>query len=101
MKRVSVDMSKVCDWNSFHDLFSSVFGFPDYYGRNMNAWIDCMEDFGIGDDCLVLELQGMAALKARCPAIYEALNECSAFINFRQRGMAAKGVIALSYGNDA
>jgi hypothetical protein len=26
----------------FHDIFNEAFGFPAFYGRNMNAWIDCL-----------------------------------------------------------
>ena len=37
---VSVDCARIHDWNSFHDEFATVFGFPDFYGRNMNAWIE-------------------------------------------------------------
>ena len=30
------------DWESFHTVSAEVFGFPEFYGRNMNAWIDCL-----------------------------------------------------------
>src|SRR5262245_17924374 len=48
---VRIDTTKICDWASFHDVFSETFGFPDFYGRNMDAWIDCMtslDDPGAG-----------------------------------------------------
>jgi len=32
----------ITDWASFHDVFMHTLGFPDFYGRNMDAWIDCM-----------------------------------------------------------
>ena len=41
-KNVQIDGSAISDWNSFHDIFAAAFGFPAFYGRNMNAWIDCM-----------------------------------------------------------
>jgi RNAse (barnase) inhibitor barstar len=81
MKIATIDLSEVTGWESFHDLFVRTFRFPDHYGRNLNAWIDCMEDYAIGEECLRLYLKGMRPLKVRCPEIYEALNECSAFIN--------------------
>ncbi|HEY4646882.1 MAG TPA: barstar family protein, partial [Steroidobacteraceae bacterium] len=37
-----VDGSRIHDWASFHDEFNRTFAFPDFYGRNMDAWIDCM-----------------------------------------------------------
>ena len=42
MAVVRMDCDRITDWESFHSLFAEVFGFPDFYGRNMNAWIDCM-----------------------------------------------------------
>ncbi len=42
MAVVRLDCDRITDWESFHSLFAEVFGFPDFYGRNMNAWIDCM-----------------------------------------------------------
>lgn len=40
--KVSLDCNKFHDWPSFHEEFAKAFGFPDFYGKNMNAWIDCM-----------------------------------------------------------
>jgi len=42
MTVVRVDCDRITDWESFHSVFADVFGFPNFYGRNMNAWIDCM-----------------------------------------------------------
>ncbi len=39
-----IDGSKIKDWESFHDEFQSSMGFFEGYGRNINAWIDCMTD---------------------------------------------------------
>jgi hypothetical protein len=41
-KNVQIDGSKITDWDSFHDCFSGMLGFPGFYGRNMDAWNDCM-----------------------------------------------------------
>lgn len=37
-----IDGANIVDWDSFHEEFHRVFEFPDFYGRNMDAWIDCM-----------------------------------------------------------
>ena len=42
MTVVRLDCDRITDWDSFHAVFAEVFGFPNFYGRNMNAWIDCM-----------------------------------------------------------
>jgi hypothetical protein len=31
--RVSLDCARIWDWNSFHDEFAKVFGFPDFCGE--------------------------------------------------------------------
>ena len=39
---VDIDCEDIIDEDSFHHAFKEVFGFPDYYGMNFNAWVDCM-----------------------------------------------------------
>lgn len=46
---VTVDAARIVDWSSFHDVFAEAFGFPGWYGRNLDAWIDLftyMDDAG-------------------------------------------------------
>ena len=40
-----IDGKSLADWEKFHDFFASTFDFPDYYGRNMDVWNDCMSDY--------------------------------------------------------
>ena len=107
-KRVRVDTASIADWPSFHDVFSSVFGFPGFYGRNMDAWIDCMTSLDSPDDGLtcvhapedgvvVLVLAGMRDLRKRCPEIAEAIDECSAIVNWRRMEVGETPVLILSY----
>ena len=39
-----IDGAVIVDWDSFHDEFQRELGFFDGYGRNMDAWNDCMRD---------------------------------------------------------
>ena len=39
---VAVDFNEIGDWDTFHEVFAKAMGFPEFYGRNNNAWIDCM-----------------------------------------------------------
>ncbi len=32
-----IDANEITDKNSFHAVFASAFGFPEFYGRNMDA----------------------------------------------------------------
>ncbi|MFM0375819.1 barstar family protein [Paraburkholderia strydomiana] len=37
-----MDTTEIADWPSFHRLFAQIFGFPTFYGSNMDALIDCL-----------------------------------------------------------
>jgi hypothetical protein len=102
MKSISI-----VDWPSFRDVFVKAFGFPDFCGCNMDAWIDCMSSLDCPEDGLssihvdpgqvvVLDLSGVNSLANRCPEIYEAVVECCAFVNYRRLGNGEPAVLALS-----
>jgi hypothetical protein len=107
-KNVQIDGGKITDWASFHQHFSESLGFPGFYGRNMDAWNDCMtyvDDSEAGmtsvhvapGDVLVLCVSGAGDFKKRCPEIYDALLECSAFVNYRRIEKGEQAVLALSF----
>jgi hypothetical protein len=104
---VQIDCDRITDWESFHAVFAETFGFPDFYGRNMNAWIDCMsylDDLGAGmstvsvpaGGVLTLQLDGANEFAARCPEQHAALVECSAFVNLRRMVAGEAAVLALA-----
>ncbi|QDT15385.1 barstar family protein [Alienimonas californiensis] len=89
MPLVRLDARRITDWQTFHTVFAEVFGFPDFYGRNMNAWIDCMTSLdeprdgltsvhGTASDPVVLQLDHANSLSNE---LFEAITECAAFIN--------------------
>ena len=106
--QVKIDYSRIHDWDSFHDEFAQVFGFPGYYGRNMDAWIDCLtyiDEPGAGmtsfyvepGKVLTIELENVSEFKNRCPEQYSAIIECSAFVNWRRIECGDQAVLALSF----
>ena len=107
MAVVRLDTRVITDWESFHALCKQVFGFPDFYGMNMDAWIDCMsyldEDAGmIGfrlaeDEMLHIEILGTEAFKAKVPEIFDALIECTAFVNKRYTSDGNSPVLSLVF----
>ena len=82
MKKVKIDINRIKDWDSFHDLFAQLFEFPEYYGRNMDAWIDCMDEFT--EELTLIDLGDCRTLKKTNSEIIDAINECSAFVNYRR-----------------
>lgn len=103
-----VDLSEIVDAHSFHSVFNRVMGFPDFYGDNMDAWIDCMTSLDCPEDgisqihaaaggVLVLSLRNTKDFKRRCPALWQDLEECSAFVNWRRIEGGRPPVLVLSY----
>ncbi|QJC51717.1 barnase inhibitor [Paenibacillus albicereus] len=45
MRELLLDGSKLHDWDDIHDWFAEQLGFPDYYGRNLDALWDCLGDY--------------------------------------------------------
>jgi hypothetical protein len=83
-----------------------VFGFPAFYGRNMDAWIDCMTSLDREDDGLTsihvapgsvlgLEIEGADYLKREHREQYEAIVERAAFVNWRRIQRDRLPVLAL------
>jgi RNAse (barnase) inhibitor barstar len=104
--RVSIDCRALRDWTSFHSEFARVFGFPAFYGKNMNAWIDCMTSLDVPDDgmstvhcelgtVLTLELNNASDFASRCPEQYEALVHCAEFVNTRRVEVGETAVLVL------
>ena len=103
---VIIPTGKIVDWETFHNVFDEALGFPGYYGRNMNAWIDCLTyaddaDSGMvanpiaNGDLLTLSIVDAAEFKLRCPEIFDALIDCAAFVNYRRREVGDGPVLAL------
>jgi RNAse (barnase) inhibitor barstar len=108
MVLVKVDTREIKDWETFHDVFCKLFGFPGFYGRNMNAWIDCMSDLDEPEtlmtsvhvkpgEVLVLHLDHVDELLQRFPEAYNAIIESSAFVNYRKIEVGEPPVLALSF----
>lgn len=92
--RVKIDLDQIKDWEAFHEVFYEVMGFPGFYGRNMNAWIDCMSYIDDPEakmskvvvkpgDILELELEGAEKFCEQSSEILKELVLCSGFVNER------------------
>ncbi len=90
--RVQVDGFAITDKVSFHRVFAAVMGFPEFYGNNMDAWIDCMEDlrtpengmtrFALGHASLLeIELLNCEAFREAAGELFGSLLDCIACVN--------------------
>jgi Barstar (barnase inhibitor) len=101
---VIIPAGQITDWDTLHDVFQKALGFPPYYGRNMNAWIDLMtyldsvEDTSVTVDqggIVILRIEDADVFEKRCPEQFKALLDCSAFVNRRRMETGEPPVLAL------
>ena len=107
---LKVDGKRLCDEESFHDTFSATLGFPNFYGRNMDAWIDCMSSIDDPDDAMTkvhvekggtlsIHIENYEYFKKTAPRTWLDLIECSAFVNFKRVERSGTPLIALSFND--
>ena len=105
---VRIDCSKIIDWDLVHSVFAAAFGFPVFYGQNMNAWIDCLTSLDIPEHgmtklhcapgtVMTLQLEHVQEFRKRCPEQFEAIVDCTAFVNWRRNDTNETSVLALSF----
>jgi hypothetical protein len=91
---VTLSTEHITDWETFHAECARVFGFPQFYGRNMNAWIDCLsylhDNDGMcrvvlapDDHILSVRVRNFKQFSARLPDICDALLTYTASVNWR------------------
>src|SRR4029453_9462823 len=104
MPIVRIDARRITNWDTFHQVFAEAFGFPDFYGRNMNAWIDCMTSLdapedglttvhGSSTDLVILQIDHGTSLSND---LFEAITECSGFVNWGKREVGEPAILMLS-----
>lgn len=105
---VQVDADLIRDWQTFHKVFAETFGFPGFYGGNMDAWVDCLsylDDPSAGmssvhvhsGQTLALVIENAESFKRRCPEQFEALVECAGFVNWRMVVAGGAALLALAF----
>lgn len=105
MTSVELDGAHIANWEDFHAACKTAFGFPDFYGNNMDAWIDCLsylrDDEGMTrfrlkqDEVLQISIKNAAALKARLPDLLDELAFCIDAINDRYADYGEKAALRL------
>jgi hypothetical protein len=105
MATVTLDTQQIRDWDTFHTVCQQNLGFPAFYGRNMNAWIDCLTYLDEGDgmsrfklgpgEKLFLEIPHAEAFRKRATEVFEGLVDCTAFLNRRYVDAGKAPAVAL------
>lgn len=105
---VEIDGKTLVGRERFHDTFAKALGFPDFYGRNMDAWIDCMSSLDDPESrmtsvhvrrgkVLTLKIRNYKYFKKAGKDEWLDLLECSAFVNFRCTEPGQNPLIALAF----
>jgi RNAse (barnase) inhibitor barstar len=105
MPVVAIDAAVITDFASFHEAFQRELGFPEIYGHNMDAWIDCMSELddpmskmtkihGSAEDPVVLHLYNAGDIPRE---VFEALNEAAAYVNWKRIEDGQPAILMLSY----
>lgn len=92
--QIEIDFAQISDRESFHASFKKAMGFPDFYGSNNDAWIDCMsyiDDPGSGmstitvapGEALDLLVKGTSEAAKHCPEVLLGFLEIVSFVNQR------------------
>ena len=105
MASVELDGEHIASWGDFHAVCKTAFGFPDFYGNNMDAWIDCLsylrDEEGMTrfrlkqDEVLQISIKNANALKARLPDLLDELAFCIDAINDRYADYGEKAALRL------
>ena len=74
MAKVTLDTEQIYNWETFHNQSAKAFGFPVFYGKNLNAWIDCLTYLPDGDGMSQFTL-------APCEQLYITLTNFTEFSN--------------------
>lgn len=100
MATVILDGAAMTDWNAFHAQSQTVFGFPDFYGCSMDAWIDCLsylrDDDGMSairlgpDEVLQINITHAQAWRTAQPEMLDEVLFCIAGINERYEDYGEK-----------
>ena len=94
--------------DQFHDTFARLFGFPAYYGRNMDAWLDCMSCLRTPQEALsslhveegktlTLLIHDHESLRDSAPQQWNDLIECAAFANSRELKRGEGPILAFAF----
>ena len=93
MTTVQLDGAAITDWDAFHAQSRQVFGFPDFYGSTMDAWIDCLsylrDDDGMSrirlapGEMLQIDILHADSWRVAHPDMFEEVLYCIAGINER------------------
>ena len=106
MASAELNGSVIDGWDSFHEQCQRAFGFPESYGRTIDAWVDCLSYLRDEDgmthfrlkpnEVLEIVVKDAAQMQARVPDLLEEITFCVAGINERYDDYGEKPALKLT-----
>jgi RNAse (barnase) inhibitor barstar len=76
LSEIQIDVSDVRTSEALHELLADTLSLPDYYGRNWDAFGDCITDLEQSQMPMLLRVKGWATLNQRLPREARLFREC-------------------------
>jgi RNAse (barnase) inhibitor barstar len=105
MASAELNGASILGWDTFHSESRAAFGFPDFYGHTMDAWVDCLSYLRDEDgmtrfrlkpnEVLEIVVKDSAQMRERVPELLEEMTFCIAGINERYEDYGEKPALAL------
>ena len=73
---IELELAAVESEHELHTILAERLGFPDYYGRNWDAFWDCIGDLEHSSTPMVLRVKGWDQLHRRLPNDANLLKAC-------------------------
>jgi RNAse (barnase) inhibitor barstar len=73
---IEIDVSSISSSEELHELLSSKLSFPGYYGRNWDAFWDCVRDPEQSIIPKQLFIRGWSKIESRLPRDAKLLRDC-------------------------
>ena len=70
---VTIDVATATTPDELHSTIADALGFPDYYGKNWDAFDECIRDVSLPP---ALEIAGLEQLRSRLPREARLLEDC-------------------------
>ena len=70
---VTIDVGTATTPDELHSTLADALGFPDYYGKNWDAFDECIRDVSLPS---ALEIAGLEQLRSRLPREARLLEDC-------------------------
>jgi hypothetical protein len=105
MASAELNGASILGWDTFHSECKQAFGFPEFYGHTMDAWVDCLSYLRDEDgmtkfmlkpnEVLEIVVNDAAAMRERVPDLLEEMTFCIAGINERYEDYGEKPALVL------